>query len=81
VMLKKQGFFISGIVCPFLGGLFCFWVGYEVTRQSPVSASAPAAVALVLGAPLVLVARLTTKGEFFARKPVAFRSSTERSQG
>ncbi len=29
VMFEKAGFFFTGVIFPFLGGAFCFWVGFE----------------------------------------------------
>lgn len=79
VMFKDLHFFFSGILFPFLGGLFCFWVGDEVVRQSGLSASAPVLVAFVLGIPLTIIARRTTKGDFFHRHAIAYDSLKERA--
>jgi hypothetical protein len=59
---------------PLLSGLFCFWVGYEVIRQSSTTASASVLVALGLGVPLVIAARLATHSDFFHRPAVAYDS-------
>lgn len=74
VMFKKASFFFSGILFPFLAGLFCFWVGYEVVRQSGLSASAPVLVAYVMGVPLVVVARQRSTSQFFQQRPIAYDS-------
>jgi len=74
VMFKKASFFFTGILLPFLAGLFCFWVGYEVVRQSGLSASAPVLVAYALGVPLVVVARQRSTSKFFEQRPIAYDS-------
>ena len=70
-MFKKQRFFFTGILLPFIAGLFCFWVGYQVVSQSDLSASAPVLVALALGVPLMIIARLRSNGVFFSQRPYA----------
>jgi amino acid transporter len=74
VMFMDLRFFVTGVVLPFLGGVFCFWVGYQVVRQSGVGASAPVLVTFALGGPLVVLARLTSKSGFFQRRPLAYDS-------
>ncbi len=76
VMFHSVGFFVSAILLPFLAGLFCFWVGYEVIHQSGLAASADVLVALVLGIPLVWVARRRSRSDFFERRPTAYVSLT-----
>jgi amino acid transporter len=71
VMLKKAGFFLTGVLLPFLSGLFCFWVGYEVLRQAGASASG-VLVAMALGIPLILIERRITHGDFFRRPTIAY---------
>ncbi|MGO9581553.1 MAG: APC family permease [Acidimicrobiales bacterium] len=74
VMFKKTSFFFTGILLPFLSGVFCFWVGYEVVRQAGLVASAPVLVAYALGVPLVIVARQSSTSDFFAKHPIAYDS-------
>jgi peptidoglycan/LPS O-acetylase OafA/YrhL len=73
VMTKNVQFFFTGVLLPFLSGLFCFWVGYEVIKQAAASASG-VLVALGLGIPLVFIARRATHGDFFHRPDVAYVS-------
>ncbi len=74
VMFENVGFFFTGVLLPFLSGVVCFWVGYEVVKLSGLSASTPVLVAFALGIPLVIVERLTTKSHFFEQRPVAYES-------
>ena len=71
-MFADRRFFHTGVLLPFLSGAFCFWVGYQVIRQSGLSGSAPILVAMALGVPLVLVHQRTTNGDFFHRPAIAF---------
>lgn len=75
VMFNDATFFFTGILLPFLAGVFCFWVGYEVVRKSGLRASAPVLIAVALGIPLVIVTRLRTKSEFFEQEPIAYDST------
>ncbi|MGO8904792.1 MAG: APC family permease [Solirubrobacteraceae bacterium] len=74
VMLKDARFFFTGVLLPFLSGAFCFWVGDRVIAQSGLSAAAPVLVALLLGAPLVLLAQRLTPSDFFRRPAIAYES-------
>ena len=74
VMFQNVRFFVSGILLPFLAGLFCFWVGYEVIHQAGLAASADVLVALALGLPLVWVAKRRSHSNFFEQRPVVYSS-------
>jgi amino acid transporter len=74
VMFKQASFFCTGILLPFLAGIFCFWVGYEVVRQSGLSASAPVLAAYALGIPLLIITRLKSTSNFFKRQPITYDS-------
>ena len=71
VMFASGRFFLTGVLLPFLSGAFCFWVGYQVIRQSGLSGSAPILVAIGLGVPLVFVHQWATRSHFFNRPVVA----------
>jgi len=73
-MFETRRFIFTASLFPFLGGVFCFWVGYEVIVQSGLSASAPVLVALVLGIPLMIVARLRSHSAFFKQRAIAYAS-------
>jgi amino acid transporter len=72
VAFQKVGFFFTGVFLPFVGGAFLLWVGYQVIEQSGWGPSAPVLITMGLGIPLVIIARFTTKGDFFKQKPVAY---------
>ncbi len=85
VAFKKFSFFFTGVLLPFLSGLFLLYVCYEVIVSNGWGEAIPILVTLGLGIPLALVARFTTKGDFFKVKPIAYDSieepeSTEESQ-
>ena len=70
----SAGCFMTAILLPFLAGLFCFWVGYEVIKQSGLAASADVLVVLALGIPLVWGAQRFSRGDFFKQRPIAYAS-------
>jgi hypothetical protein len=72
-MLANARFFLSGVLLPFLSGAFCFWVGYEVIKQSGAAASASVLVTMTLGVPLIFLARYYTRSDFF-RGTIAYDS-------
>ena len=76
VMFQSIPFFVSAILLPFLAGLFCFWVGYQVIRQAGLAASADVLVIMALGVPLVWLAGRRSRTDFFKRRPVAYTSIT-----
>ncbi len=72
VAFQSARFFVTGILLPLIGGLVLLYVGYQVIKTSGWSGAGADIVTLLLGIPLVLVARLTTKGDFFKQKPIAY---------
>jgi amino acid transporter len=72
VAFKKASFFLTAVFLPLVGGLFLLWVGYQVIKQAGWGPSAPVLITFGLGVPLVIVARVFTKGDFFKTKPVAY---------
>lgn len=74
VAFKSTRFFFTGVLLPTLAGIFLLYVGYEVIISNGWSTAAPDIVVFLLGIPLVLVARFTTKGDFFRTKPIAYES-------
>jgi amino acid transporter len=70
-------FFLAGLL-PFLGGIFLFWIGYEVVFPSGTSFSddigtaAPVLITFALGIPLTFVAAMVNKNGFFHTKTVSY---------
>jgi len=77
VATKRFSFFLTGILFPGLGGLVLLYVLYQVIKTAGWSTGAPVIITLVLGVPLVLIARFTTKGDFFKTKPIAYEEIGE----
>ncbi len=72
VLFQKFTFFFSGFVLPLLSGVGLLWVGYQVVVSSGFTYSVPILITFALGIPLVVLARLVTKGDFFKTKVVVF---------
>ena len=73
VAFQKASFLFIGIVAPLLSGIFLLFVGFWVIRTAGWTAL-PDIIILVGGIPLLLIARFTTKGDFFKVKPIAYSS-------
>ncbi len=72
VAFKQVRFFLTGVLAPFLGGAALLFVGGEVINSVGWSGAYPDIIALLLGIPLVIIARFTSKGDFFKTKPIAY---------
>jgi len=72
VAFQSTKFFFTGILLPLLGGIALLLVGAWVIKTSGWSGAGADIITLVLGVPLVILARLTTKGDFFKQKPIAY---------
>ncbi len=72
VAFQSLRFFFTGILLPFVGGVVLLLVGYQVIKTAGWSGAGADIITLVLGVPLVIIARLTTKGDFFKQKPVTY---------
>jgi amino acid transporter len=77
VAFQKTSFFFAGILLPFLGGVALLTVGVIVIVKAGWSGANADIITLVLGVPLVLLARFTTKGDFFKTKPISYTSIEE----
>ena len=70
-------FFLAGLL-PLIGGVFLFWIGYEVvfpagtSFSDAVSAGLPVLVCFGLGIPLTIIAALVNKNGFFKEKTVSY---------
>jgi amino acid transporter len=72
VAFQNVRFFITGIFFPLVGGIVLLFVGYKVIQTSGWSGANADIITLALGVPLVILARVTTKGKFFKTKIVAY---------
>jgi amino acid transporter len=72
VAFKSTRFFFTGVLLPLVGGIVLLLVMADVIKQGGWSGSYADIIALLLGIPLVIVARFTTKGDFFKVKPIAY---------
>jgi len=72
VAFKEVRFFFTGILFPLLGGIVLLLVGIDVIKTAGWSGANADIITLVLGVPLVLLAKFTTKGDFFKQKPIAY---------
>jgi amino acid transporter len=72
VVFQKITFFFTGFLLPLLSGIVLLWVGYQVVVSSGLTYSVPILITFALGIPLVVLARVATKGDFFKTKVVVF---------
>ncbi|MGO8872315.1 MAG: APC family permease [Acidimicrobiales bacterium] len=72
VALQTTRFFFTGILFPFVGGVVLLFAGvYTIVTKGWSGANADI-ITLGLGIPLVILARITTRGPFFKQKRVAY---------
>jgi amino acid transporter len=70
-------FFLAGLL-PLAGGIFLFWIGYQVVfpdgqiNASNIEVAAPVLIAFGLGIPLTIIAAVTNKNGFFHEKTVSY---------
>ena len=76
VAFKSARFFVTGILLPLVGGVVLLFVLVKVAIGAGMS-GLPVFITMALGVPLVIVARFTTKGDFFKTKMVAYTESGE----
>jgi len=72
VAFQKTSFFFTGVLFPLVGGIVLLGVGGWVIKTGGWSGSYADIITLLLGIPLVIIARFTTKGDFFKQKPIAY---------
>lgn len=73
LMRSARNFVLAGVF-PCLGGLFLFWVGYQVVVQAGIRPSLPIILTFALGIPLVVIARRSAHTDFFTRPTVSYES-------
>jgi amino acid transporter len=71
-LLKSPRILVLAGILPAVGGIFLFWVGYEVVAQAGFGTSLPVLIALILGLPLVILTMVLTKSDFFRQKTVSY---------
>jgi hypothetical protein len=77
LLTKVSLFFLAGLL-PFIGGIFLFWIGYEVVFPAgtafsdDISTAAPVLITFALGIPLTIVAAVINKNGFFRTKTVSY---------
>ena len=70
-------FFLAGLL-PLFGGVFLFWIGYQVVFPSgqsfsdSINAALPVLIAFELGIPLTIVAAMVNRNGFFKEKTVSY---------
>jgi amino acid transporter len=80
VLLSSTSRFIFAGVLPFLGGVYLLLIGYALIApvslpfgQSPDwGTSLPILITIVLGVPLVILAKATARSDFFQEKTVSY---------
>src|ERR1700694_5696892 len=66
VLFKSPSYLILAGILPTIGGVFLFWVGYQVVAQAGFGTSLPVLISLILGLPLVILTMILTKSDFFS---------------
>jgi amino acid transporter len=73
VAFKSVKFFFTGVALPFLSGLVLLFIVVWIIK-SDWRTALPDIVVLGGGIPLAILARFTTKGDFFTTKTIAYAS-------
>ena len=76
VAFKDVKFFFTGVLFPFVGGVVLLFVLVKVVIGAGKS-GLPVIITMALGIPLMILARVTTKGDFFKTKMVAYEEIGE----
>jgi len=71
VAFQSARFFVTGVLFPVVGGAVLVFVMVKVITGAGKS-GLPDIITILLGIPLVIVARFTTKGNFFKTKMVSY---------
>ena len=72
VAFEDTRFFFTGVLFPLVGGIALLAVGAWVIKTAGWTGAGADIITLALGVPLVIIARLTTKGDFFKQRPIAY---------
>ena len=71
VLFTSPSLFLLAGLLPLAGGIFLFWIGYQVIASDPGD-SLPIGITFILGIPLTAVAAILTKTDFFHEKTVSY---------
>jgi amino acid transporter len=71
VLFTSPSLFLLAGLLPLGGGIFLFWIGYQVIASDPGD-SLPIGITFILGIPLTAIAALLTKTDFFHEKTVSY---------
>jgi amino acid transporter len=74
ILLKSPVNLILAGILPLAGGIFLFWIMYQVIAQSGIGYSMPIIITFGLGIPLVILARMLSKSDFFHRPTVSYQA-------
>lgn len=74
VLSSNTRILIFAGVLPLIGGLVLLWVGYEVIVTGGSNVAIPTLLAMALGIPLVVVAKVMNKTGYFEQPTVAYES-------
>jgi amino acid transporter len=72
ILFKSASNLILAGLMPLVGGIFLFWVVYQVIVQGGIGTSLPVLITFGLGIPLVLSARFLGSAAFFKRKMATY---------
>jgi amino acid transporter len=78
VLLTSPSLFLLAGLLPIIGGIFLFWIGYEVVFPpgvafgDAISTAAPVLITFGIGIPLTVIAALVNKNGFFKEKTVSY---------
>ncbi len=72
ILFRSASNLILAGLMPLVGGIFLFWVVYQVIVQGGVGTSLPILITFGLGIPLVIAARFLGRADFFKRKMVTY---------
>jgi amino acid transporter len=72
ILFRSASNLILAGLMPLVGGIFLFWVVYQVIVQGGIGTSLPILITFGLGIPLVIAARFLGRADFFKRKMVTY---------
>jgi amino acid transporter len=67
-LFKSPRILILAGLLPLIGGIFLFWIGYEVVASAGFTQSLPVLISMAIGIPLLILTIVLTKSDFFRQK-------------